>query len=208
VLLATQQDFEPANPSEGAAALYYEPNQPLGTGYRQFSFFQARIDQLKGRIAPNNQKLAIWGCAWGFLVQDAVTAGYDAYGFDASAYAINKGKQIMPANIASRLFQRDATVSADVTASRNDAGLKGNTRFALLVTEDMFTCLTDAEINTALPLLRGVCSANLGHMVLPLEQTGNGQPGDPRINWKSIAQWKALLSPPDQVIGAVDGVVL
>ena len=206
MLLATQQDFEPANPIEGAAALYYEPDQPLGSGYRQYDFFQQRIDQLKGRVAPNNQKLAIWGCAFGYLVELAVNAGYDAYGFDASAYAINRGKQVMPAAIASRLFLRDATVAADVTASRNDAGLKGNTRFALLVTEDMFTCLTDAEVQTALPLLRGACSANLGHMLTVLERTGTGN--DPRINWKSIAAWKALLAPPDQVIDSTNGAVL
>jgi len=207
VLLASQQDFEPANPTEGAAALYYNPNMPDGiTGYRLYPEFQTRIDQLKGRVAPNNQKTAVWGCGWGYLVQLAVANGYDAYGFDASSYAINKGKQIMPANIASRLFIRDATVAADVTASRGDAGLKGNTRFALLLTEDLFSCLTDAEVNTALPLLRGVCSANLGHMLSVLDQAGVNN--DPRINWKTIAQWKAIVSPPDQVISASFGTVL
>jgi len=207
VLLATQQDFEPANPTEGAAALYYEPGNADGiTGYRQFTFFQQRIDALKGRVAPNNQKLAIWGCGFGYLVNLAVTAGYDAYGFDASAYAITRGNQVQPAAIAARLFQRDATVASDVTASRNDAGLKGNTRFALLLTEDMFTCFSDAEIQTALPLLRGACSANLGHMLTVLEKAGTNN--DPRINWKSTAAWKTLLAPPDQVIDATNGAVL
>jgi hypothetical protein len=207
MLLAAQQDFEPATPEEGAAALYYEPGNANGiTGYRQFDFFQHRIDQLKGRLAPNNQKLAIWGCAFGYLVQLAVTAGYDAYGFDASPYAITRAKQIQSAVIGARIFQRDATLSTDVTQSRRDAGLTGNQRFALLLTEDMLTCLTDAEIQTALPLLRGSCSANLGHMLTVLERAGTGN--DPRINWKATAAWKSLLSPPDQIISSVDGTVL
>jgi hypothetical protein len=201
-LLATQQDFEPANATEGASALYYQPAD--GSGYTVDSpYFQVRIDQLKGRAAPNNQKLAIWGCGWGSLVNVAVGAGYDAYGFDASAYAISRGKAVLPA-IAGRLFQRDALISADVTASRGDAGIRGGARFALLVTEDLLTCMSDAEVNTTLPLLRGVCSANLLHLVSLLDTTTTQ---DGRINWKTAAQWKALLSPPDQVADAL-GVVL
>ena len=204
MLLAAQQDFEPANAAEGAAALYYDPSS--GNGYWQFPFFQTRVDALKGRFAPNNQKLAIWGCAFGYLVALAVAAGYDAYGFDASAYAITRGKALQPAAIGARLFQRSALVAADVTQSRRDAGLTGNQRYALLVTEDMLTCLTDAEIQTALPLLRGACSANLGHMLTSLDLAGSNP--DPRINWKATAAWKTLLSPPDQVISSVDGSVM
>ena|SRR5215471_9124042 len=207
MLLAAQQDFEPANAAEGASALYYEPGNADGiTGYRLYPFFQQRIDNLKGRIAPNGQKLAIWGCAFGYLVQLAMTAGYDAYGFDASPYAVTRARQIQSAAIGARIFQRDATVAADVTQSRKDAGLSGNQRFALLLTEDMLTCLSDAEIQTALPLLRGSCSANLGHMVLPLERAGTGN--DPRVNWKTISAWKTILSPPDQVIDSTNGAVL
>jgi hypothetical protein len=203
LLLATQQDFEPANPVEGAAALYYDPATAIG--YRQFPFFQQRIDNLKGRIAPNNQKLAIWGCAFGYLVALAVQVGYDAYGFDASAYAITRGKAVQSVAISARLFQRDATLSTDVTQSRRDAGLTGNQRFALLMTEDMLTCLTDAEIQTALPLLRGACSANLGHMLTALELAGINN--DPRVNWKTTAAWKAIVSPPDQLLDVFGNVL-
>jgi hypothetical protein len=206
-LLASQPDFEPATPEEGATALYYNPDMPDGvTGYRLYPMFQMRIDQLKGRLQPNNQKVAIWGCAFGYLVQLAVGAGYDAHGFDASAYAVQRASQILPANIASRIHLRSALVAADVTASRADAGLSGNQRFALLLTEDMLTCMSDAEINTCLPLLRASSQANLGHMVTTIEEAGTGR--DARINWKTVAQWKALLSPPDQVISGTYGTVL
>lgn len=176
---------------EQAGGLYWNP--ATNEGYRQYPFFQDRIDNLKQRFAPNNQKTAIYGCGWGYLVQLAVAAGYDAFGFDASAYAINKAKALFPA-LATRFFVRNATVSADVTASKNDAGLKGNARFSILMTEDMLTCLTDQEITTCLPLLRGVCGNNLLHLVTLLD-TSTVQ--DVQCNWKTAAQWKAIISPPD-----------
>ena len=202
-LLATQQDFEPANPTEGATALYYQPAD--GSGYsNSFPFFQARINSLKGRFAPNNQKLAIWGCGWGELVNLAVAAGYDAFGFDASAYAIARGQATQPPAVGARLFQRNALSSADVTASKTDAGVRGGAKFAVLVTEDLLTCMSDAEIQTTLPLLRGVCSANLLHVVSPLDPTTKQ---DARINWKTMAAWKALLTP-DAAYDAVTNQVV
>lgn len=198
MLLARREDFEPANPTEGASALYYSID---GVGYREYQFFQLRIDALKGRFAPNNQKLAIWGCGWGYLVNLAVQAGYDAFGYDASSYAITKAKALFP-TLAARFFLRSALVSGDMTPARRDAGLQGAQRFALLVTEDMLTCFTDVEITTSLTNLRGICSTNLGHIVTPLDPW-NVERGtaDPRINWKTYDQWKALLTPPDYVIG-------
>lgn len=205
MLLATRQDFEPANPTEGATALYYGPVD--GSSYEAMAAtFQLRIDSLKGRFAPNNQKLAIWGCGWGWLVSLAVTAGYDAHGYDASSYAITKGQARFPA-IAARLHLRNALLSADMTPARQDAGLQGAQKFALLITEDLLECLTDAEITTCLPLLRGICSANLGHIVTPLDPWGQTHGADQRVNWKTYAQWKALLTPPDVVIGAAGEAV-
>lgn len=205
-LLATRADFEPANPQEGATALYYGPVD--GSGYEVLGpTMQMRIDGLKTRFAPTNQKLAIWGCGWGWLVSFAVAAGYDAHGYDASSYAITTGQAKFPA-IASRLHLRNALVSNDMTPARRDAGLQGAQRFALLVTESLLECMSDAEISTAVPLLRGICSANLGHIVQPLDPWSFDQGlSDPRVNWKSYDQWKALLTPPDVVIGAVGQVV-
>jgi hypothetical protein len=200
-LIATRQDFEPANATEGATALYYEPSG--GFGYRQYPFFQARINSLIGRAAPNNQKLAIWGCGFGYLVQLAVTAGYDAHGYDSSAYAISRGQALLP-SIAARLHQRDALVSGDMTPSRRDAGLAGAQKFALLVTEDLLPCMSDAEISTTLPLLRGICNANLLHIVTP----DPGGQKDLRINWKTADQWHTLLSPPDVAYDAEKDLVL
>jgi hypothetical protein len=202
-LLATQQDFEPANPTEGATALYYQPYD--GSGYDiNAPDFQERCDWLVATYPPTNQKLAIWGCGFGALVNLTVAAGYDAYGFDGSSYAISRGKALLP-TIASRLFVRNALVSKDVTASRTDAGLRGQAKFALLVTESMVSTMSDAEISTMLPLLRASSSAAQEvHMEVP-EDPGATAAGmnDSRLNWKSSADWKALLSP-DVVWDAVN----
>lgn len=205
-LLATRQDFEPATPEEQATALYWDPNVRVGYSLMEQTI-QSRINALKGHFAPNNQKTAIWGSGWGWLVSMAVAAGYDAYGFDASQYAVDKSKTLYP-TIASRFFLRNCTVSADVNASRSDAGLRGQNRFALLITEDLLECLTDQEIAITVPLLRNVCSANLGHIVTPIDPWSQEHgSADPRINWKTYDQWKILLSPPDIVLGALGETV-
>lgn len=202
-LLATQQDFEPATPEEGSTALYYDSQ--TGASYftdpGMIETFRLRIESLRGRFAPNNQKLAIWGCGPGRLVSLAVTAGYDAHGYDASQWAITRGSEMYPA-IASRLHLRNATIFSDMTPARRDAGLQGAQRFALLLTDDLFTCLTDAEIAISLPLLRGICTANLGHIVTPLDPYGQAHGVRQDVNWKTVAQWKTLLSPPDFVLDA------
>lgn len=204
-LLATQQDFEPVTPEEGSTALYYEPGNADGViGYRDFAAFSERVNQLKQRLAPNGQKSAIWGCGFGYMVRWATDAGYDAHGFDASSYAIGRGQTLLP-NYAGRLHIRNALLSTDMTPARRDAGLQGAQRFALLVTEDLLTCCSDAEISTVLTNLRGICSTNLAHIVTPIEQAGINR--DPRINWKTIAEWKAIVSPPDILLG-VNGEVL
>lgn len=191
-LLATQADFEQGG--------LYGYSDGRGT-YQRYPFFQERVSTLKGRFAPSGQTLAVWGCGWGYLVDMLVTAGYDAYGFDASQYAINRGQAFLP-GIASRLFLRDALNAADADAARGDAGIHGNRSFALLVTEDLLTCMSDAEIQTCLTNLRGISQANLLHIV----SLDAGNPNqDSRCTWKTGAQWTALLSPPD-VVADVNGM--
>lgn len=195
-LVATRADYEPANAGEGAAALYYNP--ATGQGYRQYPFFQERIDSLKGRFAPNGQKLLVAGCGWGYLVQLAVAAGYDAWGVDASAYAVGKAQAAIGAALAPRILQADVLNATQLRQAANAAGIPGgNPRFALLVTEDVLPCLTDGEITTAVTNLRARCTSNLLH-ICTLADPSVVQ--DSRCNWKTGAQWKALLSPPDLVV--------
>lgn len=191
-LLATQADY---GLPDGTPGVLYT------SGYHEFPFFQTRIDSIKQRFAPTGQTLLIAGCGFGYLVNFAVNAGYNAFGIDGSSFAINQGKTVLPA-IASRLAVADITNATQVDAASKTFGLKGGTpKYALLVTEDVLPCLSDAEITTALSVLRARSTANLLHMVTP------GNPGDPgldsRLNWKTIDGWRAVLCPPD-VVGDCD----
>lgn len=185
-----------------SAALFEQPDglywHPVtNTGYREYPYFAERVDALRQRFAPNGQVSLVVGCGWGYLVNQAVAAGYDAYGIDASSYAIDKAKALFPA-IASRFVLGDALTAAGMDAVSAAAGLHGNPpRFDLLITEDFLECLSDAEIATGLPLWRARCRTNLAHIVTP----NDGSNLDPRINWKTIDQWKAIVSPPDVLIG-------
>lgn len=195
-LLASQADF---GLPDGTAGVLYS------AGYHQYPFFTDRINALKGRFAPNNQTLLIAGCGFGYLVQLAVTAGYNAFGVDASSWAISQGQALLP-SIATRLAVADVTSTSSLDAAGKGFGLHGNPpKYALLVTEDLLPCLTDAEITTALTNLRARSSSNLLHIITP----GDGGLGcDPRITWKLFGDsatpapagtWRALLCPPDTV---------
>lgn len=181
-LLATAADFE-------RGGLYSAP-------YGRYPFFQQRVDALKGRFAPNGQKALVVGCGYGYLVDDLVAAGYDAWGVDASQYAISKGQSLLP-GVASRLAVADALDGASLDAVAKSAGLHGKTpTWTLLLTEDVLPCMSDAEVATALANLRARCTSNLLHLVTP----GHADPDhDARLNWKTIDGWRAVLCPPDVV---------
>lgn len=200
-LLATQADY---GLPDGTPGVLYS------AGYQEYPFFQTRLDALKQRFAPTGQTLLIAGCGFGYLVNLAVNAGYNAFGIDGSSWAINQGKTLIPA-IASRLAVADITNATQVDAASKAFGLKGGTpKYALLLTEDVLPCLSDAEITTALSVLRARCNANLLHMVTPGQSDANH---DPRLNWKPLGEgasipagsWRALLCPPDVVGNVEDG---
>lgn len=191
----------PLTLTERRGGLYGYLDDP-SSWYQHWAIFAERVTQLSHRFAPNGQKLAIWGCGLGYLVDEAVTLGYDAYGFDVEPTAISDGQAEMQ-GIAARLFVRDCTVAADVTAAKSDAGIHGNKSFDLLMTEDLLTCITDAEISVALPLLRGISQANLLHLLTPTNPiAANQAKADSRLTWKTKAQWAALLEPPDVCVDA------
>lgn len=195
-LLASQADFGLPN---GTAGVLYS------AGYHQYPFFQDRINTLIGHFAPNNQTLLIAGCGFGYLVQLAVTAGYNAFGVDASSWAISQGQALLP-SIASRLAVADILNTTALDNAGKGFGLHGNPpKYALLVTEDLLPCMTDTEITTALTNLRARATSNLLHIITP----GSGGPEcDYRLNWKLFGDsvtpapagtWRALLCPPDVV---------
>ena len=69
-----------ASPDTLASPTGWYWNPDTGESYRRYPFFADRVAQLKQRFAPNGQALLIAGCGFGYLVDECVTAGYDAWG--------------------------------------------------------------------------------------------------------------------------------
>ena len=176
--LASASDFE-------SGALYGPP------GYRRYPFFAERADLILNLYGAGGKVLVV-GCGWGFLVDELLTRGYDAWGLDGSSYAIAKAAEVLPAASAQRVLLADTTNRQQVVAVRAAAGVVGNQRFKLIVTEDVLPVLSDAEVAVAVAECRRVAT-NVLHIVTP------GDPTDPSklagLNWKSIETWASLVAP-------------
>lgn len=179
--LASAEDFE-------QGGLYNNPP------YRRYGYFSRRAADMKGRFPTG--KILIAGCGWGYTVDELVKLGFDAWGCDASQYAIDKANAVLPATSAARILKADVTVLTQLDAVRTAAGLRSGTKFTAVVDEDMFTALTDAEIATAAPNLRATGTAVL-HLLTCTKPdiSWDMSRRDPGLTWKSLSEWKALLAP-------------
>lgn len=159
--------------------------------YWDFPQFNQRAVDALARYGQGRTMLVI-GCGPGYMVNWLQVGGGNAYGIDGSAYAINRGKTEMP-SIAQRLVQGDAMNAANMDAMRALAGIRGGQRFFVGITEDILPVLSDAEI-TALLVQARRCCTNLLHIITcdhPESQHCT------QLNWKTPAQWRALLGPTD-----------
>jgi hypothetical protein len=74
-------------------------------------------------------------------------------------------------------------------------GLPNNGKFDWVITEDVLPILDDAECVILSNALRNFAT-NLAHWVSVMPSVGQG---DPRLNWKTLQDWKLLL-PLDKVV--------
>jgi SAM-dependent methyltransferase len=141
--LATAADFEGLQPG----ALYTE--------YRRFSFFAARADFIAARWPVSVGRVLVVGAGYGYLVDELLIRGYDAWGLDAAAYAIGKAQEKLSVGASNRVLLGNMATRGDVNAAKNAMGLGNNARVGLLVTEDVLTtCANQQEATVALTELR------------------------------------------------------
>lgn len=163
--------------------LYYnDPYRPAGAAhYRDGEWVDARVQRLAAKGFAG--KILVAGCAHGFLVAKLRALGLDAWGIDASTWAVSQD--------ASGGFVKlgNVLVSADVAGVKAAAGLKGGQKFTVCVTEDLLPCLTDSEVATALTELRAV-STSLYHLVTDAHLAAER---DPAFNWKKLPAWKTAV---------------
>jgi hypothetical protein len=189
--LASAADFEGLAPD----AMY--------EAYRRYPFFAHRaryvqrlVDRLKQTPAlpanstPATTHVVVVGAGWGFLVDELMALGFDAYGIEASAYAHGKAAEHVPSSVHARMHQKDGLSAVQFTEVRRAAGLKGGQLFDLGISEDILPCLDDQEVMQLRGIMRGQCR-NLLHIITP------GAPGEPKVtalNWKTMADWRTLLA--------------
>lgn len=175
--------------------------------YHRYQFFADR-----GIVFNNqwnsfkNNKILIAGCGYGFLIQELMeNHGFtDVWGCDGSEYAVNVAAPAnLPSQHASRVLLGDITSSADMQAVANAAGIPGgNPKFRAILTEDVLPCLTEAEVPTALSVLRGR-SQNMAHIITPQMQGSVKQPDGstiypggvqmPGFTWLTHQEWVDLI---------------
>lgn len=173
MLLANYMDFE-------GGGLYDPP-------YQDFDYFVTRAANLARLFGPPPKTVTVWGCGWGYLIKHLnEDFGYSAVGVDASTYAVDKAQEIIPGLVT--LW--DVTKGPVPVTDFN-------------VTEDMLTCLTDDEIQRAVPNLH--ITASVTYHIISSPDDG-GIDHDPRINWKTREDWQTFLAP-DVVLNSHGEVV-
>jgi 2-polyprenyl-3-methyl-5-hydroxy-6-metoxy-1,4-benzoquinol methylase len=173
---------------------FYNGGGDIG-GYDEYSettYFNENFQQLADKFVQktasaglniSGKKILVVGCAYGYLVKWLVSLGVDAYGMDISSYAISQA----PQEIAGRLMVGDMSVESSFISAKQMAGLtKPNDKFDLIIDEDAIACLTNAEAIS-------FRTAALKHTNLLFHLFEQNDGLSQWYNYKTIAQWKALL---------------
>jgi hypothetical protein len=198
--LASQADFFASYDAEG--------NKIPGTGnlydeYRRFPFFAERANEIANRFPTSIGKIVVFGCGFGYLVDELVQRGFDAWGVEAADFARNKAAEVLPFASASRIVLANIANRAALNNVRAAAGLTGNARFALGISEDVLPVCTDAaEAQLALAECRRIISTTPGRFVHWITCT---KPEDqaqqvqrlPGLLWLSRAEWRAIIGTTD-----------
>jgi hypothetical protein len=148
---------------------------------------------------PNNAKIIIIGGGFGWLTgllldmnRGFQIACVETSNFILGNQDLNKSKATI------QLLNQDFRGTQGKRAIRSALGLSPtNGKADILITEDILTCFSDAEVTQFLPHLRDI-AVKVGHIIEiapnypPTEESGV----DLRLNHKpDLAAWKALVTP-------------
>ena len=162
--LANHADFETES------GLYWPP-------YSDFTLHRSRAEYLAKRWPGGSVLIA--GCGWGFTVQHALALGVQAWGVDASPYALRRAREHGHRNV----------LYGDITTAEWMPDLD----VEVVITEDVYPMLTVNEIERAQEVLCGY--APVLHLVSPAPAQVH-----PSIQTAlTLDEWVALLAP-DEVL--------
>lgn len=146
-------------------------NGPIYTYYRHHEGYAKRAELLREFPDP----ILVVGCGFGFLVEELLKIGKDAYGIDESLWAM----AYVPDGIGRRIWRRnilDAEQVRDIPLRLPPLGT--------VVTEDLLPCLTDEETRIAAEHCATLAPSTI-HLV-----TEQGQAQE--LNYHSLSEWSKL----------------
>ena len=161
--------------------------------------YQHRGRVMAGRLnAAKSATILIVGCGFGWAVEALVAAGWTGvWGTDTSPYIQNA--KAVESGVPERVLPHDANTAGGRTSIRTATGVR---TWSYIITEDVLPALTDAEATSLATSLRGMLAPTgvLTHILTPLTN-GNF---DPRMNWKTVEEWRALLGLTDLILTVHD----
>jgi hypothetical protein len=162
----------------------------LYDGYQEFPYFANRAAWIQAQY-PGVGKIAVIGCAYGYLVKHLRLLGLQAWGYDLSQWALNR---VDPAAAPYCMFV-DATRQQDRRSFKQLAGISVNGKFSLAITEDVLPVLTENEAG----VLVSVCQSDADNTLHIIMATHPEIPGDLEsrfapITWKPQSEWRQLVN--------------
>ena len=156
--------------------------------------FGTRKDWLTGYGLDNNASVLVIGCGFGFLIEELIAAGItDVYGMEPGTFYWNAAQDGEWDSVVKARVAQDWAGSGTEVASLQALGVSGQAQFTFVVDEDAATMHSDAE----LPAFLAACEARLqgnarGRIVHLVTTVGLYGPGNQAVNWKTLAEWKAV----------------
>lgn len=163
-------------------------------GAGTYPLYYNRVTKLLERFAIQpSDRILVLGAGLGGLVFSFQEQGYNnVWGVDNSTYL-----EVHPDSKPRMIWQdfnAGGQFKATLRKSTAQGGADGDT-FKWIITECVAESYDDADITTQWPLVSDLLEpaaplSNIIHMVVPLFP---GASLDPALNWKLLADWKALL---------------
>ena len=165
---------------------------------REFYFvnwdFGTRKDWMTGYGLDNNASILVVGCGFGFLIEELIAVGItDVYGIEPGSFYWDAAQDAEWDTAVKARVANDWIGSGTEVASLNALGVSGQARFNWVVDEDAATMHSDAELPAFIAgcedRLQGNARGRIVHLVTTVGPYG---PGNQAVNWKSLAEWKAV----------------
>jgi len=144
------------------------------------------LTALQTKGITKGQKICLLGAGFGWVAEDWVAQGWTPLiAVDTSTYIASR--KATEATVT--IYDYDITTGSGRNAIKQALGVTGNNKVNWMISEDVLPILSDTECGQLDGWMHDL-GTNVAHWVSVLN-AGSNQ--DVRLNWKTLAQWKALM---------------